>query len=186
MNLLINLIDPSDTLFTAELVQALQSVFNEEFDVVINDFATPAKQDKMYKVTKLLNQTFDVIIGITMFLCLFALSANMSANINSQTKEIACLRAMGFTKWRIRLLYFYEALILVLASSLLGIFTGMTVGYTVSLQQKLLLDTDLPFFFPTEQFLVILGISGVCAFISTFAPANRLMGKEIAVIFRLV
>ena len=85
-------------------------------------------------MTKLLNEIFYVIIWITMFLCLFALSDNMSANINTQTKEIACLRAMGFSKWRIRLLYFYEALILVLASCILGIFTGMSVGYTVSLQ----------------------------------------------------
>lgn len=32
-------------------------------------------------ITKLMNETFDIIIGITMFLCFFALSANMSANL---------------------------------------------------------------------------------------------------------
>lgn len=32
-------------------------------------------------ITKIMNETFDIIIGITMFLCFFALSANMSANL---------------------------------------------------------------------------------------------------------
>lgn len=40
---------------------------------------------------------------------------------------------MGVTKGRIRILYFYEALILVNASCLLGILIGTTVGFTMSL-----------------------------------------------------
>jgi len=107
-----------------------------------------------------------------MFLCLFALSANMTANIYNQAKEIGVMRAIGLSKCRIRMLYFYEALVLVFSSSILGIAIGMAVGYTMTLQQKLILQTPLPFFFPTEQFLVILGISIVCAFISTFGPTT--------------
>ena len=40
---------------------------------------------------------------------------------------------MGFTKGRIRLLYFYEAMILVLSSCILGILIGVMVGYTMLL-----------------------------------------------------
>ena len=40
---------------------------------------------------------------------------------------------MGVTKIRIKLLYFYEALILVVASCLLGVMIGVAVGYTMSL-----------------------------------------------------
>ena len=68
-----------------------------------------------------------------MFLSFFALSASMSSNINSQKKEVGVLRAMGVTKYRIRLLYFYEALILVIASSLLGMFIGCAIGWTMLL-----------------------------------------------------
>ena len=80
-----------------------------------------------------MNKGFDAIILMTMFLCFFALSANMSANLLQQTKEIAVLRSIGFTKWRIRMLYFYEAMVLVLASCSMGIMVGMVVGYTMSL-----------------------------------------------------
>ena len=76
---------------------------------------------------------FSVIISITMFLCFFSLCSSMSANLLDQTKEIGVLRAMGFTKKRIKMLYFYEAFILVMASSLLGVMIGTIVGFTMVL-----------------------------------------------------
>lgn len=75
-----------------------------------------------------MNITFDSIILVIMFLCFFALSANMSANLFEQTKEIAIMRAIGLKKVRIMLLFFYEALIVVLSSSILGVLIGITVG----------------------------------------------------------
>ena len=49
---------------------------------------------------------------------------------------------MGVTRWRITLLYFYEALILVFSASLLGIFIGVFVGWTVKLQMNLFSSQD--------------------------------------------
>jgi len=85
------------------------------------------------KITSIMNKVFNSIIIITMSLCFFALSANMSANLYEQTKEIGVLRSIGFSKWKIRFLYFYEAIVLVLSSCLLGVMVGMTVGYTMTL-----------------------------------------------------
>ena len=63
----------------------------------------------------------------------------MSANLFEQAKEIGILRAIGFTSWRICVLYFYEALILVFASCLLGICIGVIIGVTMVMQQDLFL-----------------------------------------------
>ena len=57
----------------------------------------------------------------------------MTANILDQVKEIGILRAMGLTKNRIILLYIYEAFVLVVASSLLGILIGTIVAFTMTL-----------------------------------------------------
>jgi hypothetical protein len=57
---------------------------------------------------------------------------------------------MGFTKMRIKMLYFYEAFILVMASSLLGIMIGTTVAFTMVLQQIVFIQIPLFFFFPYE------------------------------------
>ncbi len=70
---------------------------------------------------------------MAMCLCFFALSANMSANLYEQTKEIGVLRAIGFTKNRIKILYFYEAMVLILASCLMGVMVGMVIAYTMVL-----------------------------------------------------
>ena len=58
----------------------------------------------------------------------------MTANIYEQTKEIGVLRAMGFSSLKICLLYFYEALLLVFASCLLGSLIGILVGITMVMQ----------------------------------------------------
>ena len=57
----------------------------------------------------------------------------MSANLYEQKKEVGIIRAMGFTRYRIKALYFYEALILVVSSCLLGVGIGCLVGYTMML-----------------------------------------------------
>lgn len=81
----------------------------------------------------ILDLIFSAIIIIIMFLCFFSLCSSMTANLMDQTKEIGVLRAMGFTKLRIKMLYFYEAFILVLASSSLGCMIGTGVGFTIVL-----------------------------------------------------
>jgi ABC-type antimicrobial peptide transport system permease subunit len=76
---------------------------------------------------------FDIVIVLALFLSFFALTANMSANLFDQTKEIAVLRALGLTKTRVKLLYFYEAFVLIFASNFLGMCIGITVSYTISI-----------------------------------------------------
>ena len=85
------------------------------------------------KILSYVNQVFDVLIVIIMFLCFFALSSNMSANLYEQTNEIGILRSIGFSKNRIVMLYFYESLVLVFAACTLGVLVGITVGYTITL-----------------------------------------------------
>jgi ABC-type antimicrobial peptide transport system permease subunit len=137
-------------------------------------------------VSNILDIIFNVIIVITMFLCFFSLCSSMSANLMEQTKELGILRAMGFTKTRIKMLYFYEAFVLVIASCLLGVMIGIIVGYTMVLQQVVFTGIPLTFFFPWAQFLLILAITIVCAFFSTWGPTGQLVKKDIAAIFRTV
>eukprot|EP00343_Euplotes_focardii_P011350 CAMPEP_0205829732 /NCGR_PEP_ID=MMETSP0206-20130828/39049_1 /ASSEMBLY_ACC=CAM_ASM_000279 /TAXON_ID=36767 /ORGANISM="Euplotes focardii, Strain TN1" /LENGTH=318 /DNA_ID=CAMNT_0053132753 /DNA_START=736 /DNA_END=1692 /DNA_ORIENTATION=- len=56
----------------------------------------------------LLDLIFNVIIAAVMFLCYFALSSSMTANMLEQKKEIGVLRAIGMRKSRIYFLYIYE------------------------------------------------------------------------------
>ena len=101
---------------------------------------TYSQQESSQKALTLIDLIFYVVIGIMMFLCFFALQSSMMANLYEQTKEIAVLRSIGMTGYRISTLYFYEALLLVFASCLLGIVIGVLVGFTMVLQQDLFLN----------------------------------------------
>jgi len=138
------------------------------------------------KVSHILNIVFNIITALTMFMCFFALSANMSANLWNQSKEIGVLRAMGFTSWRIKMLYFYEATVLVLASCMMGIIVGCFVAYTFILQQSLVLQVPTSFFFPWQQFLIVFVASFICAIFSTFGPVGMLTKLPISQIFRKI
>ena len=64
----------------------------------------------------------------------------MSSNLYEQKEEVAILRAMGITKIRVKLLYFYEAVIMVIASCSLGVLIGMIVAYMMIIQENLALS----------------------------------------------
>jgi ABC-type antimicrobial peptide transport system permease subunit len=86
------------------------------------------------QVNAIVTLIFDIVIIITMFLCFFALSSSMRTNLMEQAKEIGILRAIGFTKIRIIILYVYEAFILVMASSMMGIIVGVGVAFSMTMQ----------------------------------------------------
>ena len=89
-----------------------------------------------------------MIIVITMFLCFFSLSSSMSANLYDQTKEIGILRALGYTRFRLVLLYVYEAFILVIASSFLGLMVGTIAAFTMVLQYSEFVGSPPVMYFP--------------------------------------
>ena len=146
---------------------------------------TYVDEDNNASVMKIIDIIFYVTIGIMMFLCFFSLVASMTANLLDQSKEIGVMRSIGITSRRIKLLYFYEALILVLSSCLLGVMIGMTVGYTMALQQNMFLGSSIVPYFPWTQVLQITVLSLLCAFFSTYGPATQITSKSISQILRL-
>ena len=120
--------DPSDTATADKIVRAIKLI-----SPGISVGTTNSSFTLSDNINRIINGVFYSIISITMFLCFFSLCASMATNLYEQKKEVAILRSMGVTKIRIKLLYFYEALILVVSSCLLGVLIGVIVGYTMSL-----------------------------------------------------
>jgi ABC-type antimicrobial peptide transport system permease subunit len=61
----------------------------------------------------------------------------MNANLYEQTKELSVLRAIGFKRVFIVKIYIYEAIVIVLSSSFLGVLIGIILGYTMALQKSM-------------------------------------------------
>ena len=130
------------------MLNSMRQSISSDRDAAIKIYNYLDSLESLNQIEQILNIIFNVIIAITMFLCFFSLSSSMSANLYEQSKEIGIMRATGLTKKKVYLLYIYEAFILVLSSSLLGICIGTIVGFSMTLQQALFTNIPLTFFFP--------------------------------------
>ena len=97
---------------------------------VFNHFEDTETLDEILLI---LDMIFGGVLIIVMFLCFFSLASSMSSNVLESAKEIGIIRFLGYTKRRIKMLYFYEAFILVMSSCSLGVFIGTLVGCTMLL-----------------------------------------------------
>jgi len=134
-------------------------------------------------VNFVLDIIFSIIISMVMFLAFFSLVSAMSSNIMLQSKEIAILRALGYTKKQIIRLYFYEAFILVVSASTTGIFIGTSVGWVMMLQQTAFLGIPRMFLFPWTHFYIITIVSSICSIIAIYSPSTSILKREISEIF---
>ncbi|KAI9224884.1 hypothetical protein BC828DRAFT_372302 [Blastocladiella britannica] len=117
-----------------------------------------------------LNLIFQVVTALVMVITFFSLNTSFYVNITEQSKEIGILRALGVPRFAILRLYFYEALILVLASVVLGCGVGTIIGWTMAAQRSVLTETPISMIFPTNQVIVIAILSVASAIFSTIGP----------------
>ena len=119
-----------------------------------------------------------------MFLCFFSLSASTTANLYDQQKEIGILRALGFTRVRVVLLYTYESFVLVMASSILGILVGTLAAFTMVIQFTTFSGMPPIFYFPGWQLLYIFIAAILCALLSSVGPTRSIVKHKIASILK--
>jgi ABC-type antimicrobial peptide transport system permease subunit len=174
----------NDPDYIAETYTLLNSfIIDRGYGVRIWDFRD--FQKSIAKAENVINIIFIIVIIIVMFLSFFSLVSSMTANILEQTKEISVLRSIGIPKRNMILLYIYEAFVLVFASSFTGLIIGTIIGFTMSMQRALFTQLPIQFEFPLTSFLIILIVSIIVAFLSTFFPSLRVLKKEISVIMKL-
>eukprot|EP00919_Chromeraceae_sp_WS-2016_P038071 GHVR01090921.1.p1 GENE.GHVR01090921.1~~GHVR01090921.1.p1 ORF type:complete len:121 (-),score=12.02 GHVR01090921.1:126-488(-) len=119
-----------------------------------------------------------------MVLCFFSLIASMTANIVEHTKEMTVLRCIGFRKYRVILLFVYEAFALIISSSILGVIVGTVVGMMLLIQRIMLTGLPIPYTFPYSLILIVIACAAVSAIGSTVFPAWKLIKLKIAVLAR--
>jgi ABC-type lipoprotein release transport system permease subunit len=161
---------------------ALNNIINGQAGVSIRDM--DSSSNPIEKAEDILTYFFAFTTLIAMLIASFSLVSSMYTNIYEQTKEIGILRAIGIEKGWLRRIYLYEAFVLVLASSLLGVMIGSVVGYTMLLQRILFTQLPLPFRFPWIILIVVSIGSLLFAFVSSFGPITSVMKRSVVNILR--
>ena len=108
-------------------------------------------------------------------ICFFSLLSSMSTSILHQAKEIGVLRSLGLGRFATYRMYMWEAFVVVLAASILGLVVGTIVAYTLLQQNALMTQLPLPFVFPFAQLVIMAILSAVCAFFASFGPVRALL-----------
>jgi hypothetical protein len=97
-----------------------------------------------------------------------------------------CFQIKGIRRsWMYRI-YIYEAFVLVLSSSLLGVIIGIVVAVTMTMQQSLFTQLPIPFTFPTTILLVVFVCSIIFSVLASFSPIRNVMNKSVVQIFRIL
>mmetsp|Transcript_844 Transcript_844/g.2906 ORF Transcript_844/g.2906 Transcript_844/m.2906 type:complete len:1061 (-) Transcript_844:73-3255(-) len=123
---------------------------------------------------------------VAMILCFFSLISSMVTNVHDQAKEIGILRAIGVQKFAVTRVYIYEAFVLVISASIMGVFIGLAVSYTMTLQQILFTQLPIAFIFPWEIILIVFVLALVCSFVSACIPIRSTLKKPIVQILRSI
>jgi len=166
------------------IILAFQNLWQGDETINMWDYRNTVKPFEVATVA--ISYFFNGTTIIAMLISFFSLMSSMFTNVYEQTKEIAILRALGISKFALYRIYIYEAFVLVMSSSLLGILIGTTVSYTMTLQQLLFTQLPIPFSFPwTIMFTVFLG-SVLFSIMASFSPIYRVLRFRVVQIFRIV
>ena len=81
-----------------------------------------------------------IIAVISMSVAFFLLMIAMNQNINQAIWEYGCLRSMGITKAQGTRIYIYEAFMVVIGASILGITSGFCAALLINCQLYMILE----------------------------------------------
>ncbi|KAI3651558.1 hypothetical protein MP228_002861 [Amoeboaphelidium protococcarum] len=125
-----------------------------------------------------LRYIFLLITLVSMVVAFFSLNSSVFTNIMEQRKEIGVLRSLGLTRHEMLRLYTYESFVLIMSSAILGTLIGVVMGWSMAAQRSVMTQVPLEFFFPIDIFLLVIGISVVCAILSTISPVVQLIYRN--------
>ena len=80
--------------------------------------------------------------------------------------------------------YIYEALVLIIASVLLGTIIGFLIGLTLTAQFDLFLALPLKIYFPYTLFFSVLIMSVIVAVVGSWLPVRALRNIQIAQVIK--
>ncbi|MDR0822255.1 MAG: ABC transporter permease [Endomicrobium sp.] len=123
----------------------------------------------LFSALKLEKIMMFLILGLIILVAAFNIISNLLLLSAQKSKEIGIMSAIGFSKFSISKIFFYEGLIVGFAGSILGIFFGVSISLIlkysdlIKLPQGVYYIDRLPVaIIPSDIFMV-----GICAFIIT-------------------
>ncbi|KAL7716644.1 ABC3 transporter permease C-terminal domain-containing protein [Entamoeba marina] len=159
------------------LVQDLRTIINDK-SVIVTD--TQQLLSTITSSMSLLQIFFAIVSLLAMCLCFFVMLLSYTSNVHENSWEFAVLRAVGFSAFKVIMIYIYESLCLTFASLILGTFIGLGVAALVNMQFVVFLQLPYVFSFPWINASVVYVLSIIISIIASLIPAYGLTRKPIS------
>lgn len=164
--------DPNNVGFVVAQLNSVLDGMSVSFVDVVNYYTKIAS---LSTASVIVNAFFIFTQAMAMSICFFSLMSSMATNIYEQTKEIGILRCIGIKKNPCTRVYVWEAFVLVVSASMMGVIVGFATAYTMLLQNALFTQLPLPFVFPWVQMVEVVVSSVFFAFAASFGPIRKLL-----------
>ncbi len=117
------------------------------------------------------------LLGLAVIIALIGIANTLALSIHERTREIGLLRAVGMSRSQVRTTVRWEAVIISLFGTTLGIVVGLFFGYVVFLGLR---DEGFTEFdFAPAQLLVVVVLGALAGIVAARGPARRAAKLEV-------
>ncbi len=158
----------NDYKVTAPLVQRLSTV------VPYNTESWQTSNQQMYAQSKLYDMVARAVSFTILLVAGFGIYNIMNMTINEKIKEIAILKAMGYSGFDITVIFLTQALVIGVLGGIIGMLIGFCLGYIVELIPFKMGALDhLPMAYHVKDYLMAFLFGLATTFIAGYMPARK-------------
>jgi putative ABC transport system permease protein len=159
----------------AQLLEAVQAALPAGFEAVTGESAAKAAQDSINEALSFISTFLLVFAGIALFVGSFLIVNTFSILVAQRSRELALFRALGAARKQVRRSVLFEAFVVGLVGSTLG----LGLGFALAVGIKTLFGTfglDLsgsPLVFEWPTAVAAYGVGLVVTMVAAYLPARR-------------
>jgi putative ABC transport system permease protein len=166
--------------------RAVAQKIRDDFDVrhrfgVKSTVERKVEAQRLYWATQIL---FGLLLAVAIVIAVFALIASMATSVIERRWEIGVLKALGLRQSQLFRMFLGEAVVLTLATGLVGGAIGFSLAYLFVLQAAALMEVPVVFTLPYLTFAATFGLSLVAGALAAHLPTRRLLQRPAAEILR--
>jgi putative ABC transport system permease protein len=111
------------------------------------------------------------LLGLAVFIALLGIANTLALSIFERTRELGLLRAVGMTRRQLRATVRYEAVVIALLGTTLGLVIGTAFGWAIV---QALHDQGLnTFALPVGSLVVLTVVGAIAGVLAAVLPARR-------------
>jgi len=171
----------------SDVFQAREIVYEPAKNLAVHGYFSDWKSTygNLYAAIQLSRQLVVMLVATIVAVAVFNIFVTLGMVVRYKRKEIAILKTLGLTRWRVLKLFFWQGVIIALPGCVIGAAIGIGISsilpelvvYLQNYMDRELLSTEIyPInYLPTEvrilDIIVIVAVALVMSFIATLLPA---------------